>query len=147
MVKENPFLLDVKISCSYFLLSSFNQDNEQFQSVIPLLPDAISVFPSRKLINEFFLELKTFIENNTENFEKDPYEMLIHALIRFLSYQNNASAIFKFNQDFADCLIQMFGKLLEIYCQNCQIEDPGKLICEILADQPIAAQYILSLNQ
>ena len=129
------------------MLSSFNQDNQQFQCVVPLIPDIISVFPCNKLNNNIFEELSLLFQNNCEEFNKDLYEVLIHAFARYLSYQDNALNVFNLSQSSNDELMSIFCKLFETYCQLCEIENPEKLLYEILTEQPIAAQYIWSLKQ
>lgn len=146
-VNNDPFMLDTKIACSYFLICSLNQNQEQFKDVIPLIPEILKVFPSKKLINQFFIEMKTFTENSKTSFTKEIFEAFIGAFARYLSYQNNAPSIFEFNPTFNNELLEMFSQFLAFYFQNFQIENMEELLNSFLTNQPIAIQYILSLQQ
>lgn len=59
--------------------------------------------------------MKIFIDRNENSFSKDVYELFIITFTRYLSYQENAPFVFKFNIDLHNELIEIFGKLLEIY--------------------------------
>ena len=146
-VKEKPIYYKVKAYCAFFLLTCFNQDSEQFKEVINLLPNIFSVFPTINIINDLFEEIKIFIDKNKNSFTKEVYELLISTLTRYLSYQENAPLVFKFNIDFHNELIEIFGKLLEVYFNKFEPGSFEELLQECLPEQPSSVQYILSLQK
>lgn len=146
-IKDDAIISNTKISCSYFLFFTFNKNPDDYQAIFQLIPEILSVFPCKKIINVFYEEIKTFIENSKDSFTKEIFEALISALSRYLSYQNNAFLIFKFNEDSNGELIELFKKIIEFYCNEFKIENVEELIKLILPEQQYAVQYILSLFQ
>lgn len=126
-IKDDIVISNNKIFCSYFLFFAFNKNPDDFQAVFQLMPEILSVFPCNKIINMFYEEIKTFVENSKDLFTKEIFEALIAAFSRYLSYQNNSFLIFKFNEEYNGELIELFKKIIEFYCNEFEIENVEEL--------------------
>lgn len=146
-IKDDPMQSLMKFHIARFLLSSFNANPQEFQELYPFIPDILSVFPTseKHRTEEFWLEMKAFIEICKDSITKEIFDAIVESLARYLSYQNFTSAIFVVSKDENDEIIRLFGELVVTYCTEVPDMSLKDILDNILPHQPSSIDFILSL--
>lgn len=145
--KNDPSKFACRCSYSLFIFSSFNADPNVFGCIAPILPQIFELFPMRQMtiINLFVDELVTLINGRQEILTKEFTEMIISAILRYISFQAYASIIMKLSEDKHIKLLNALNILIQRHIQQFPGFDIRSFVASCLPGHEDSIQYILQI--